>query len=593
MDGLVSAFGAQKEPSKTTEISTPSLRLEPGSGETSLQSSGLKTSSHGRKTLPLKRASSGPASLTGNQSATPLQFGSFDFPAFSMGMLPSSLPIASAIANASTPVGSYPQVTNDGNTSAAASIAASSIAFGSWSANAFMDCNPNSSSGIPNGASLSPPTVARTDVSVPAEKIRADTFERQTNYLNAECKRLQKELQTKDDLLNTQQEKINDLHERNAEYRRFEGLAAATNETNVWLKDLIQTSEFSASENQTMSHSQESIVDLVSDPPIWRNQCPEEEVSERPFPASNSPSEIFNAGTASRSYASYNLPKVPAPKAWGNGSDDDSVVIFLPRLKAYLERHDVSEDKLTQWAPQFLTGRAFQLWNLHANDLVKRQLPLTWEVFASFMESCFGAIAPEKLARSQYENLRQTGAVYSYIAEQRKLVQLMQHNPDVCPGQPDIIRQFLRNAKHDLRMYLIDKTPDSGYYSSCEEVYSKAINWQTNQKAKDEIQPAPKKLMHLDGTSRGNKGNKSQAKKAKTNNSYSAGFPGAAVGRGQKPAQPAKKQKTLAPKWTEAERQHNNEEGGCALCKKDNHSWTKCSTLRQRLRKDYPDEPFA
>ena len=127
-------------------------------------------------------------------------------------------------------------------------------------------------------------------------------------------------------------------------------------------------------------------------------------------------------------------------------------------MKAYLEYHRTSEEDMVFFAQHFLTGKLFQLWHLYAENLRSKHEILDWSVFTHFMHTSFAAIALESLARSQYDGLYQSGSVYSYIAEQRKLVQLMKINPAICPSEADIIRQFMKNTKHDLRIYLLDKT---------------------------------------------------------------------------------------------------------------------------------------
>ena len=234
------------------------------------------------------------------------------------------------------------------------------------------------------------------------------------------------------------------------------------------------------------------------------------------------------------------------PRAWSNSKDDDPVTIFLPRVKAYLEYHRTSEEDMVSHAQHFLTGKPFQLWHLYAENLRSKHEILDWSVFTHFMHTSFGAIAPENLARSQNDSLHQSGSVYSYIAEQRKLVQLMKINPAICHSEADIIRQFMRNTKHDLRMYLLDKTPETGYYSKAEEVFSKAIVWQNNQRAKGEVQAAPKQLMTSDNkTSRKGKNKyRSKAGSAKTDYSFNTEMPGG----GNRGNGPNKRVKANTPK---------------------------------------------
>ena len=426
------------------------------------------------------------------------------------------------------------------------------------------------------------------------------------SFLELEKGNLEQHLEVKTNLVEDRDSQLEAVRSEKEQWmgecKRLEGRLQATQEHATELtsiKEMLQESEslpgFLACPDHIVE-PEDSVMDIASEsdiqdvlPGAVRFTSPSRAsvpLYSGPYPDAN-PS--FPPGS---NRASGPLPKIPTPKSWSNSKEDDPVAIFLPRVKAYLDYHGTFEPDMVSHAQHFLTGKAFQLWSLHAEQLRNQHLPATWEVFPRFLLESFGAIAPERQARFQYDNLQQTGAVFSYIAEQRKLVHLMKHNPAICPGEPDIIRQFIRNAKQDLKMYLVDKTPDMGYYSTCEEVYSKAIIYSTNQRARAEAQPAPKKLMtinvkpsHKPKGRIGNQGSQVKARFPRADNSSSAGL------AEQQPV--AKRPKPdLIPDFKDHEEQWLRA-GRCALCGSDGHGYKKCARLQGRMRKDHPRASFA
>jgi len=105
-------------------------------------------------------------------------------------------------------------------------------------------------------------------------------------------------------------------------------------------------------------------------------------------------------------------------------------------------------------------------------------IDLTWELFAKFMKDT-GVIAPERQAKRQYDRLLQSGNVFKYVSETKRLVQLMQPMPMICPGEADIIHNFITKAKPPLQERLREYCPVN-YWTSSAEVFEKAIQFGTN-----------------------------------------------------------------------------------------------------------------
>jgi hypothetical protein len=173
--------------------------------------------------------------------------------------------------------------------------------------------------------------------------------------------------------------------------------------------------------------------------------------------------------------------RVPPLHQWGggNGSEEESVRIFLPRLAQYLEAQGISQNKLHQHVGPFLKGKAFELWALQCQTYISSDTPVTWDLFAKFMTKTFGAIAPERQARLKYDKLTQQGSVFSYITETKKLVQLMRPMKMICPGEAEIISHFVDKAKPNLQIWLTTRClPD--YWADSEQLFDEAIMFATN-----------------------------------------------------------------------------------------------------------------
>jgi hypothetical protein len=155
------------------------------------------------------------------------------------------------------------------------------------------------------------------------------------------------------------------------------------------------------------------------------------------------------------------------------------VNIFLPRLFQHLQTQGLSKRRMPQHVLPFLKGRAFQLWQLQTTTLQTSKIVITWELFETFMKKTFGQIAPERQARLQYDKLTQTGSVFSYVTETKKLVQIMQPMPMICPGEAEVVNHFISKAKPTLQAWLTEHCPPN-FWENSEQVFDQAIQFATN-----------------------------------------------------------------------------------------------------------------
>jgi len=111
--------------------------------------------------------------------------------------------------------------------------------------------------------------------------------------------------------------------------------------------------------------------------------------------------------------------KLPTLQAWDSVSrnEEDSVLVFLPRLAQYLDASNVSKDERMDHVLPFLKGRAFMLWQLEAERMANENEVPTWTHFEKFMKDSFGITAPERHARKKWDRLTQAGNVFKYVQE--------------------------------------------------------------------------------------------------------------------------------------------------------------------------------
>jgi hypothetical protein len=174
--------------------------------------------------------------------------------------------------------------------------------------------------------------------------------------------------------------------------------------------------------------------------------------------------------------------KLPTLQAWDSVSrnEEDSVLVFLPRLAQYLDASNVPKYERMDHVLPFLKGRAFMLWQLEADRMTHENEVPTWTHFEKFMKDSFGITAPERHARKKWDRLTQTGNVFKYVQETRSLVQQMKPMAMICPGEADIVHHFILNARPPLREWLTTHTP-VGYWESSQQIFEKAIEFGTNQ----------------------------------------------------------------------------------------------------------------
>jgi hypothetical protein len=215
--------------------------------------------------------------------------------------------------------------------------------------------------------------------------------------------------------------------------------------------------------------------------------------------------------------------KTPAFKPWAGTSQEENVNIFLPRLKEHLKSQNLKKKEMVIHVLPFLEGRAFQLWDLQARTYNKEKKKITWKVFCSSLQKTFGTVEPERLARQQYNALVQKSNVFVFVAEIKKLVQIMKPIPTLCPQESEIINNFLKTCKPELRDWLMTHCPTK-YWETSEALFDQAIQWQNNLSSWQTVKtatPAPKTLAIHEGTVDDvtNSKNKSRGRKSKNKNS--------------------------------------------------------------------------
>jgi hypothetical protein len=61
----------------------------------------------------------------------------------------------------------------------------------------------------------------------------------------------------------------------------------------------------------------------------------------------------------------------------------------------------------------------------------------------------------------------------------KRLVHVMKTMPMVCPGESDIVNHFIKNAKHEVKVYLTEHTP-AKYWKSADQFFDAAVQYATN-----------------------------------------------------------------------------------------------------------------
>ena len=167
--------------------------------------------------------------------------------------------------------------------------------------------------------------------------------------------------------------------------------------------------------------------------------------------------------------------KVPVPIVLNNSNDED-INVYLDRLEYYLTAQNERKSNWPRLLLQFLGSKPFQLWNLELKANDADSTTVDWKYCRSFMTKSFGIIAAERKARNEFDGLKQTKSVESYINELRRLVRIMSSLPLICPSEGDIIRRFIDGCKPDIKQWLIENLTPNPYWQSAEEVFQMAIN---------------------------------------------------------------------------------------------------------------------
>ena len=403
----------------------------------------------------------------------------------------------------------------------------------------------------------------------------SEAVERENGVLNVSIIELQNQLAVSD------QDKDHWRHRYHSEKTRadqLEGQNKVYKETNdsllgelLALRSQFTASQISQPENLGLSGS----IARASPPNPSR---------PRSVVARDSTSDSESSGNAVAQPSPANLHlnarrssmKVPSPRNWsGNAKEkgEEDITVFLPKLKAYFEHYERNEAEMVADAHHYLTGKAFQLWELEKSSILAKGLLLTWDRFTVFMQTTFGAIQPERQARAQYERLHQDGHVFKYVTEMKKLVQMMSSSDRIKPSEGDVIQHFIANAQPDLKAYLVSETPPN-YWKDADEVFTKAINWGTNQRAA-KVPSAPKKLATLE--KKRAKRERYRAKKADT--AYAAA--GSLGGGGN--TNKRQRQGPATPQWSKREHAILLK-GGCPSCREEvaSHTMKSCPFYEER-----------
>ena len=64
----------------------------------------------------------------------------------------------------------------------------------------------------------------------------------------------------------------------------------------------------------------------------------------------------------------------------------------------------------------------------------------------------------------------------------------MKPKPIMCPGDGDVLSNFINNVRQDLKAHITTEKPE-GYWESLDQVFEKATTWALNNKASSRLAP--------------------------------------------------------------------------------------------------------
>ena len=156
--------------------------------------------------------------------------------------------------------------------------------------------------------------------------------------------------------------------------------------------------------------------------------------------------------------------------------------LWLRNLERYFKDKNQDPAKYGRYGTHYLSGQAQRLWDCELNDLHDKGEFPTWDRFSAVMISYYGSIIPAREHRAEYGKCTQKGSVMDFVTELKVIVQTLK-GTDFAPSKMDVIEQFLRGLKADVRKYVEDNAPE-GWYSEPKDVYDKAIQYETNQNSR-------------------------------------------------------------------------------------------------------------
>lgn len=167
----------------------------------------------------------------------------------------------------------------------------------------------------------------------------------------------------------------------------------------------------------------------------------------------------------------------PKPFA-GKGTDVEQ---FLRKLKQYLRLSKVSISEWVEYASTFLDGHPDKLWHSEYANLQQTMNPVPWEKFENFMHTTFGTIAPLSEAYKEYEHCKQTGTVAEFASRLRACA-LRLKGTFLEQSEGSLTIKFFNGLKPSILKLVEDSAP-AGWWTSTEQVFEKAINFELNQAA--------------------------------------------------------------------------------------------------------------
>ena len=167
----------------------------------------------------------------------------------------------------------------------------------------------------------------------------------------------------------------------------------------------------------------------------------------------------------------------PKPFA-GKGSDVEQ---FLRKLQQYLKLSRVPLHEWFEYASTFLEGQPDKLWHSEYAIMQQTMNLVPWDKFESFMLSTFGTIAPLSEAYKEYEQCKQTTTVAEFVSRLRACAQRLK-GTFLQQSEGSLTIKFFNGLKPNILKLVEDSAP-VGWWTSTEQVFQKAINFELNQAA--------------------------------------------------------------------------------------------------------------